>query len=413
MSSDRGPWPRPRCRLSPDARHGRACGSGDLRDGRSPAAGGGAGGAPALLAGHGLLGGGDRVRGADDAGRPVERRAPRLGGFTIASVAAFVATAVAVRSSVPQPDAGQRAAIRVPPMPGRPDQRILVVIPAWNEAGVIAGTIAEVRASQPDLDILVVDDGSGDGTAEVARTPAPVVPAAVQPRRRRGDAHGLPLRDAHGLRRRRADRRRRPARPPLPPELVAGLDHADVVIGARFAGEGDATRSRPAAMGDACWPRCSPGWPAPGSPTSPAASASPTGGRSPCSPTTIPPSTSVTPSSRSSSRCGSAARSPRARPHAAAHGRRGQPDPAARHDLPRPRRRRARGSPWCGAGQRPPRHWARRRHEPDFTLGHRRRGRPSSSCSRCCAASACARSTPSSGSWSPSAPSSWSSSPAS
>ena len=55
-------------------------------------------------------------------------------------------------------------------MSGRPDQRILVVIPAWNEAGAIAGTIAEVRASQPDLDILVVDDGSGDGTAAVARS---------------------------------------------------------------------------------------------------------------------------------------------------------------------------------------------------------------------------------------------------
>ena len=34
-------------------------------------------------------------------------------------------------------------------MPGRPDPRILVVIPAWNEAGAVAGTIAEVRASQP------------------------------------------------------------------------------------------------------------------------------------------------------------------------------------------------------------------------------------------------------------------------
>jgi mono/diheme cytochrome c family protein len=55
-------------------------------------------------------------------------------------------------------------------MSGRPDQRILVVIPAWNEAGAIAGTIAEVRASQPDLDILVVDDGSGDGTGAVARS---------------------------------------------------------------------------------------------------------------------------------------------------------------------------------------------------------------------------------------------------
>jgi glycosyltransferase involved in cell wall biosynthesis len=43
--------------------------------------------------------------------------------------------------------------------------RTLVFIPAWNEEGAIAEVINGVRASLPDVDVLVVDDGSTDGTA--------------------------------------------------------------------------------------------------------------------------------------------------------------------------------------------------------------------------------------------------------
>jgi glycosyltransferase involved in cell wall biosynthesis len=43
--------------------------------------------------------------------------------------------------------------------------RTLVFIPAWNEEGAIAEVIRGVRASLPDADLLVVDDGSTDGTA--------------------------------------------------------------------------------------------------------------------------------------------------------------------------------------------------------------------------------------------------------
>jgi len=45
----------------------------------------------------------------------------------------------------------------------------LVAIPAWNEEGSIADVIAKVREHRPDADILVVNDGSSDSTAEVAR----------------------------------------------------------------------------------------------------------------------------------------------------------------------------------------------------------------------------------------------------
>lgn len=47
-------------------------------------------------------------------------------------------------------------------------QRELVAIPAWNEEGSIAGVIAKVREHRPKAEILVVNDGSTDRTAELA-----------------------------------------------------------------------------------------------------------------------------------------------------------------------------------------------------------------------------------------------------
>lgn len=46
---------------------------------------------------------------------------------------------------------------------------MLVAIPAWNEQGSIADVIAKVREHRPDADVLVVNDGSTDDTAAVAR----------------------------------------------------------------------------------------------------------------------------------------------------------------------------------------------------------------------------------------------------
>ena len=48
-------------------------------------------------------------------------------------------------------------------------QRLLIAIPAWNEEGSIAAVIEKVRIHRPDADILVVDDGSTDRTAILAR----------------------------------------------------------------------------------------------------------------------------------------------------------------------------------------------------------------------------------------------------
>ncbi len=47
--------------------------------------------------------------------------------------------------------------------------RTIVFIPAWNEAENLPAVLAEVRAELPDVEVLVVDDGSTDGTADLAR----------------------------------------------------------------------------------------------------------------------------------------------------------------------------------------------------------------------------------------------------
>ncbi|HEX6752019.1 MAG TPA: glycosyltransferase family 2 protein [Solirubrobacterales bacterium] len=47
--------------------------------------------------------------------------------------------------------------------------RTLVFIPAWNEEDSVAAVIADVRDCMPGADVLVIDDGSADATAERAR----------------------------------------------------------------------------------------------------------------------------------------------------------------------------------------------------------------------------------------------------
>ncbi len=47
-------------------------------------------------------------------------------------------------------------------------RKVLIVIPAYKEQARIGGVIAGVRQNVPQADILVVDDGSPDGTADAA-----------------------------------------------------------------------------------------------------------------------------------------------------------------------------------------------------------------------------------------------------
>jgi len=51
----------------------------------------------------------------------------------------------------------------------------LAVIPAYNEQATVGAVVRSVRAELPDFDVLVVDDGSTDGTALSARAEGAVV----------------------------------------------------------------------------------------------------------------------------------------------------------------------------------------------------------------------------------------------
>ncbi len=46
--------------------------------------------------------------------------------------------------------------------------KILAIVPAFNECGNIKRTVEEIRKVSPDVDILVIDDGSQDATSQEA-----------------------------------------------------------------------------------------------------------------------------------------------------------------------------------------------------------------------------------------------------
>lgn len=51
----------------------------------------------------------------------------------------------------------------------RGEHPVMILIPAFNEEGAVGGVIREIRSCDPSLPILVVDDGSADGTRTAAR----------------------------------------------------------------------------------------------------------------------------------------------------------------------------------------------------------------------------------------------------
>jgi glycosyltransferase involved in cell wall biosynthesis len=108
---------------------------------------------------------------------------------------------------------------------------LAVVIPAFNEASNIAGVIARIRAVVPQAAIVVVDDGSTDGTGDAAAAAGARVirkphnkgnGAAVKTALRQVDARLLVIIDADGQH---------------PPEMIPALVEAaaanDLVVGAR------------------------------------------------------------------------------------------------------------------------------------------------------------------------------------
>ena len=47
----------------------------------------------------------------------------------------------------------------------QPTPRTLVIMPAWNEEEIIGNTITELLQRVPEVDLVVVNDGSTDHTS--------------------------------------------------------------------------------------------------------------------------------------------------------------------------------------------------------------------------------------------------------
>jgi len=118
--------------------------------------------------------------------------------------------------------------------------RVLVIVPAWNEARNVGTTLREIRAASSNYDVAVIDDGSTDGTRDVARDAgATVITLPFNLGVGGAMRTGFTYAQRHGYRRAiqvDADGQHNPADIQL---VLAGLDHADISIGARFADVGD------------------------------------------------------------------------------------------------------------------------------------------------------------------------------
>ena len=55
-----------------------------------------------------------------------------------------------------------------PQRSGPPLGRGVMIVPTYNEAENLAWIVGRLRAAQPDLDVMVVDDNSPDGTGKIA-----------------------------------------------------------------------------------------------------------------------------------------------------------------------------------------------------------------------------------------------------
>ncbi len=125
-------------------------------------------------------------------------------------------------------------------------ENTLIVLPAWNEEEAIGGTLSEILRVVPGARLLVVNDGSTDSTAQIARNHGVAVAsfpfnlgvgAAMRFGFRYAKAHGF-----DNVIQLDSDGQHDPA---YLAQLLEQLQSHDIVIGARFAGEGSYTVSGP------------------------------------------------------------------------------------------------------------------------------------------------------------------------
>lgn len=118
-------------------------------------------------------------------------------------------------------------------------EQTLIVMPALNEEESVGTVVFEVLRELPGVRVIVVDDGSTDRTAEVARSAGAVVLSlpfnlGVGGAMRVGFKYAL-QHDFQYVVQVDSDGQHDPA---SVPELLDALESADIVLGARFAGAG-------------------------------------------------------------------------------------------------------------------------------------------------------------------------------
>src|SRR3954447_7751171 len=133
------------------------------------------------------------------------------------------------------------------------DGSVWVILPTYDEAENLAAVVGGVRAAVPDAHLLVVDDNSQDGTAELADALADsVVHRAAKTGLGRAYVAGFDTALAHGAElviEMDADLSHDPA--DLPRLIAAARDGADLVLGSRYAPGGGG--ARPGGAPPALW----------------------------------------------------------------------------------------------------------------------------------------------------------------
>ena len=118
--------------------------------------------------------------------------------------------------------------------------RVVIVVPTYNERDNLEWIVGRLRVSVPAVDVLVVDDGSPDGTGDLADELAAADPQVSVVHR--SEKAGLGAAYLHGFRvalergydvvgEMDADGSHQPEQLP---RLLAALEHADLVIGSRW-----------------------------------------------------------------------------------------------------------------------------------------------------------------------------------
>ncbi|KAA0961394.1 MULTISPECIES: glycosyltransferase family 2 protein [unclassified Microbacterium] len=122
---------------------------------------------------------------------------------------------------------------------GSASERLIIIVPAWNEENNVGTTVTEIRSTLPGADIVVVDDGSTDATGMVARAAGADVLTlpynmGVGGAMRTGYAYA----QRHGYDRAIQVDADGQHNPEDITRILEGLSSADISIGARFADVG-------------------------------------------------------------------------------------------------------------------------------------------------------------------------------